>query len=254
KQWFAGKGEDVKQLQVFLRNKGYLDGKYVTGYFGAITRDALTNYMYGNKKVSQPSVAKTAGTSGQGTGGSGGLIGEFKKIPSTIASGVKGGVGAFNEAVEKQPVAASVIGILNEPADWAVTFSDWGRGDFRATDITALLPILSHGMVRSAGNALDAASIRFTQDSISATFKDGRTVDQLTNGLRSGTIAPNSVPSIRIFEQNGNLYTLDNRRLYSFQQAGVPVPYRMATLDEILNESWKFTSKNDGVSIIVRGR
>ncbi|MBU7008834.1 peptidoglycan-binding domain-containing protein, partial [Phosphitispora fastidiosa] len=68
-KWFAGKGEDVKQLQIFLRNKGYLDGKYVTGYFGAITRDALTDYMYGNKKVSQPSVAKTAGTSGQGTGG-----------------------------------------------------------------------------------------------------------------------------------------------------------------------------------------
>ena len=66
KQWFAGKGEDVKQLQVFLRNKGYLDGKYVTGYFGGITRDALTDYMYSNKKVSQPSVAKPAGTSGQG--------------------------------------------------------------------------------------------------------------------------------------------------------------------------------------------
>jgi hypothetical protein len=46
---------------------------------------------------------------------------------------------------------------------------------------------------------------------------------------------------------------LDNRRLAAFQQAGVKVPYRLATPEEATNEEWKFTTKNDGISIVIRG-
>ena len=118
KQWFAGKGEDVKQLQIFLRNKGYLDGKYVTGYFGGITRDALTDYMYDNKKVSQPSVAKPAGTSGQGTG-------ETKK-DNSIKTVVTSAVDTYNiiaktfEVSEIPDVAAIGLGGDLVPATGSV--------------------------------------------------------------------------------------------------------------------------------------
>jgi hypothetical protein len=43
------------------------------------------------------------------------------------------------------------------------------------------------------------------------------------------------------------------RRLAAFQQAGVDVPYRLATPQEIAAEGWKFTTTNDGTSILIRG-
>ena len=77
----------------------------------------------------------------------------------------------------------------------------------------------------------------------------------MIQGLKTGTIDPNDVPAIRIFEKDGVLYTLDNRRLYAFQQAGIEnIPYQWATSQEIANEAWKFTTTNSGISIQVRGR
>jgi hypothetical protein len=48
------------------------------------------------------------------------------------------------------------------------------------------------------------------------------------------------------------LYTLDNRRLAAFAQAGVPVKYVMAKPEEILNDLFKFTNPGDGTSINIR--
>lgn len=45
---------------------------------------------------------------------------------------------------------------------------------------------------------------------------------------------------------------MDNRRLAAFQEAGVDIPYRMATPQEIA-KGWKFTTQNDGTSILIRG-
>jgi hypothetical protein len=54
-------------------------------------------------------------------------------------------------------------------------------------------------------------------------------------------------------ERDGQLFTLDNRRLEAFRRAGVPIPWRMATPEEIEEESFKFTTKNGGISVKVRG-
>ena len=100
---------------------------------------------------------------------------------------------------------------------------------------------------------LSPQSIRFSQNSIQATFKDGRSVEDVAAGLRSGQINPNDMPPIRLVERDGKLFTLDNRRLEAFRRAEVEVPTRMATPQEIAEEGWKFTTKNDGVSIRIRG-
>ena len=92
-------------------------------------------------------------------------------------------------------------------------------------------------------------SINFTQSSIKGTFKDGRSVDDLIAGLKSGAIKPDSLPPIRIFRKDGKIFSLDNRRLYAAKQAGVKVKTVGATEGEILRESWKFTTKNGGTSI-----
>ena len=61
------------------------------------------------------------------------------------------------------------------------------------------------------------------------------------------------VDPIRVFERNGKTFTLDNRRLKAFQEAGVPIRTTPATAAEVVTEAWKFTTKNEGTSIRVRG-
>lgn len=86
-----------------------------------------------------------------------------------------------------------------------------------------------------------------------ATFRDGTSINDLAAGLRSGRINPESIPAIRIFEHDGKLFTLDNRRLEAFRRAKVAIPVRMATPQEIAEEAWKFTTQNEGLSIRIRG-
>ncbi|GAA5504552.1 hypothetical protein Dxin01_04330 [Deinococcus xinjiangensis] len=90
-------------------------------------------------------------------------------------------------------------------------------------------------------------------ESASWKFRDGGNLGQLIDGLKSGDIKPGSVEPIRLVEKDGKLFTLDNRRLYAYQQAGKDVPYRMATPEEVAKDSFKFTTKNGGVSIRIRG-
>lgn len=51
--------------------------------------------------------------------------------------------------------------------------------------------------------------------------------------------------------KDGHLHSLDNRRLVAFQKAGIQMPFRMATPEEIAAESWKFTTENEGKSIVI---
>ena len=110
---------------------------------------------------------------------------------------------------------------------------------------------------RGPGNSvirtIDPKQVRFSQDSISYKFKDGGTIDDLAKGLQNGKISVDEVPPKRLVQRNGEIYTLDNRRLAAFQQAGVEVPYRMATPQEIAKDAFKFTTANEGVTIRIRG-
>jgi hypothetical protein len=100
---------------------------------------------------------------------------------------------------------------------------------------------------------IDPFLVRFSQRSINFRFRSGDSIDDLATGLRTGEIQPESVLPIRIVERDGLRFSLDNRRLEAFRRAGVDVPYRMATPGEYAGEAWKFTTKNDGISVQVRG-
>ncbi|TKJ19010.1 DNRLRE domain-containing protein [Blastococcus sp. CCUG 61487] len=102
----------------------------------------------------------------------------------------------------------------------------------------------------SSCQVIDPAVVRYTQSSAKKTFRDGQSVAGLAAGLRSGKISPGSVPAVRLVNRGGTLYSLDNRRLGAFKQAGVMMPYRMATKREVARE-WtrKFTTRNGGRSI-----
>ena len=48
-------------------------------------------------------------------------------------------------------------------------------------------------------------------------------------------------------------YTLDNRRLEAFRRARVDVPYIMAGPRDVSILSRRFTTQNEGMSVVVRG-
>ncbi len=102
-------------------------------------------------------------------------------------------------------------------------------------------------------HTIDPAEVRFSQDNASYKFGDGRTVEQLAEALRNGSILPTDIEPIRLVERDGKLFTLYNRRLETFKRAGVKVPYRRATPEEESNEIWKFITRNEGISLRLRG-
>ena len=103
---------------------------------------------------------------------------------------------------------------------------------------------------------LDPNDIYYTQDSIGRKFSDGRSVDDMITGLKNGSITADDVPAIRVFEQDGKIFTLDNRRLYAFKQAGmsqINVRWVNPSAPNIVRElAWKFTTINGGRSIRLR--
>lgn len=102
--------------------------------------------------------------------------------------------------------------------------------------------------------ALGPKRIRFSQRSISPAFRDARfgTVHDLARRLKSGELAPDAVEQVRIVLHAGMVFTLDNRRLKAFQDAGVEVPYvKLEAVPE--GQQFKFTTANRGVSIFLRG-
>ena len=127
----------------------------------------------------------------------------------------------------------------------ATPVATWENGDGWRYDV----PDCS---VAAEGAVMDSAAVRYSQSSIKGAFKDGGSISDVATGLRNGTIKPESIPPIRLVERNGELFSLDNRRLWSFKEAELPVPFRMATPQEAAAEAWKFTTKNGGTSIRVR--
>ena len=99
--------------------------------------------------------------------------------------------------------------------------------------------------------------VRFSQSSISYTFRRGpfagQTVDDLAQAMREAGGAPEGMPPIRLVLRYGQLFTLDNRRLFAARLAGVDIPFVMATEEEAENFAWHFITQNMGLSIDVLG-
>jgi len=96
-------------------------------------------------------------------------------------------------------------------------------------------------------------SIRFMQDSISSTFKDGTSPQDTIEALKSVVISPADLPPIRVYEQGGLVYTLDNRRLFATYQAGTQVNIIPTTVQEVSSQGRKFTTPNRGCIICIKG-
>jgi hypothetical protein len=105
----------------------------------------------------------------------------------------------------------------------------------------------------SNGGKIDPNRIRFSQDSINNRFKppyENQTLKDFTALIKEGTI---KTEPIRIVEKDGKIFALDNRRLYSYQQAGLEINYnKLSSVPK--RQLFKFTTQNDGVSVTVRNK
>src|SRR5690606_20456031 len=101
----------------------------------------------------------------------------------------------------------------------------------------------------SESGTINPKRIRFSQNDISRNFRNNKgPVEDLVEGLKNGSIDPATIKPIRIVERNGKIFTLDNRRLKAFQDAGIDIPFKK--LDKVPeSELYKFSTENDGVSI-----
>ena len=108
--------------------------------------------------------------------------------------------------------------------------------------------------VKARGNVANPANIRFTQPTASPNFSTGgHTITSTAKQLAAGK-SPTSLPSIRVVEHNGQLFSLDNRRLAAFQAAGVKeIPIQRVSLSDpvIRTEFQKKFNPIDGGSKIV---
>ena len=155
-------------------------------------------------------------------------------------------------------------GNIYKKLDGSDTFTDINGNSFKLDNngdlVRVEMPDVSRTLnfdnatTTTVSGQVDPSDIKFAQDSISQNFRDGSSVDDLISGLKNGTIDPNSIPPIRVFEVDNQLVTLDNRRLYAYQKAGITINVQPATAAEIANDSFKFTTKNGGTEIEVRGK
>ncbi len=75
--------------------------------------------------------------------------------------------------------------------------------------------------------------VRFSQSDASPFFNNGKRVDDLSNAIRKGEITPNDLPPIRAIVKDGNLFTIDNRRLVAYGSSGVKeIPVQVVSADD----------------------
>jgi hypothetical protein len=98
------------------------------------------------------------------------------------------------------------------------------------------------------------ASVLFTQDTGFASFSDGRWVAQTIREIVTGTLAPQDLPLLRVVKapETGELYSLDNRRLFCFKSCRVGmIDMEIVENDDGANEEYwckRFGNENGTTS------
>lgn len=101
---------------------------------------------------------------------------------------------------------------------------------------------------------LDPKEIRFTHSSIFHVFRDGRRLVDTIEDLTHRKIDLASIPLIRVVQHKGHYWTLDNRRLYVFREANIPIINAIVVEEKGFKFHRKLTNKEDGKEIIVLGK
>ena len=120
----------------------------------------------------------------------------------------------------------------------------------KEAEIEEIYEVEDEVMPQEEGNFVNPKDVKFMQSSIKN--KTGEyTVLGNAEALKNGTLKVTDLALIRLWkDENGQLWTLDHRRLAAFRLAGLEsVPFQWATDKEVANQMWKMTTKTNGDTI-----
>lgn len=95
----------------------------------------------------------------------------------------------------------------------------------------------------------DPAHILYTQDSISMYFTKGNTIQSLADALGKKELTADKVEPIMVELYQGRLYSYDNRRLWAFKKAKLPVRCRFASKKERESNAFKLTGEGKTIEV-----
>ena len=104
-----------------------------------------------------------------------------------------------------------------------------------------------------ADGTIDPMIPRFMQSTIHNQTGD-YTVLGNAEALRAGTLSAEDFPPVRLWmDADGEIWSLDHRRLVAFKLAGLKeIPFRWATDVEYANDYWKMTTEDNGESMVMQ--
>ncbi|CAE7329116.1 unnamed protein product [Symbiodinium necroappetens] len=105
--------------------------------------------------------------------------------------------------------------------DWEACFRPSESAEIGVDLNECNLQRLSDCIYRISDLDVDVQQLRFTQNTISCRFRDGRSVKSLAEDLRAGASKAADLPKLQVFEYEDALYSLDNRRLFALKVAGI---------------------------------
>ncbi len=178
-------------------------------------------------------------------------VGQVVSLLNTVALDYIPGNQAFSNAIRSENGIDSALFGLQSALEIGAAVAGG-----RAVEVFTSRLVGFGGSFAAKGLA-DPNTIRFSQNSIRGTFRDGRSVQDLVTGLKNGSIKPGDVPAIRTVQRNGQTVSIDNRRLAASREAGVPIRTRPATVKEISEAqlNGKFSAGSSGTDTIrVRGQ
>jgi len=255
KRWNQDKVEhiDLSPYVTFANdpiNNSDLDGNYETRV-GIMLRQAEESYLKTGDKE-----ALMAHYKGNAVGTVIGII--VITLPATVPLMVRNPVKTVNAV---NAVGSFTVGLVDDgnQINTPGPIDDAGRatkGFVKATigNLTKKVKskIIKFDELPSEG-VVNPKSIRFSQESIRKTFKNGKSFSGMTSDLKSGKLNPKDVKPIRIVEKGGKIFTLDNRRLKAFQDANIDIPYQKVDYNKLPErELQKFTTENNGKTIRIR--
>lgn len=144
----------------------------------------------------------------------------------------------------------SVYALLLAEADGTIDFAAALR---KLPDMPELPYEVPAEVAARIDGKVDPKKIRFIQAKLN-NITGEYTVLGNAEAIRNGSLDPEKLPTIRIFkDEEGELWTLDHRRLAAMKIAGVPeVRYRWATPEEVATQWWKNSTTTRGESILLK--
>ena len=144
----------------------------------------------------------------------------------------------------------SVYALLLAEADGTIDFAAALR---KLPEMPELPYEVSEEVAARIDGKVDPKKIRFIQAKLN-NITGEYTVLGNAEAIRNGSLDPEKLPTIRIFkDEEGELWTLDHRRLAAMKIAGVPeVRYRWATPEEVATQWWKNSTTTRGESILLK--